>query len=160
MPLVTLTLDRVLDLQRHHGSRFGRQHTLFGIESGGVRHADLYIAGWPEIREGATVTALLHEPDDWRSLAGWIEHDTGRIVGFGLVGPVFRAVVSIAAALWFLSFVIFPSADATGEMKLLAGGIAAVAALSAAGALYTWQRVRSRRALLRSALPAAIPPAP
>lgn len=160
MPLVTLTLDRVVDLQRHHGSRFGRQHTLFGIESGGERHAGLYVEGWPEIREGSTITALLRERDDWQTLAGWIEHDSGSIVGFGLAAPILRAAVSIAAAAWCLGFAVFPSAEATEQMKHLAAGIAAVASLSAAGALYAWQRLRSQRALLRSAVRVANPPAP
>lgn len=152
MPLVTLRLDRVFDLQRHRGSSFRAQHTTFCIESGGSERLGLRIEGWPAIREGTTITALLREPHDWRTLAGWIEHDSGEIVLRGVAGPVLQAAASIAAVGWCLWFLAVDGVGAASETRRVAIGIAVLMSINAAMACRSLWRIRADRALLRASL--------
>lgn len=75
---VTITFDRVFDIvptsQRKRVVR-----TEFGFQAGDLKQERVAVPGSPRIEDGMTVTALLDRPGDWRSLLGWVNHETGEI---------------------------------------------------------------------------------
>lgn len=58
-----------------------RGSTFFNFASRGEHQYNVQILGWPRIRKGMKVTALLEEPGNWQTLKGWIDHESGQIVG-------------------------------------------------------------------------------
>jgi hypothetical protein len=83
MPLfmneVTVTFDRVFDIV--HRSPYNRvPFTGFGFQAGDVKKYAIEVPGSPRIEAGMTVTAVLLRPGDWRTLLGWVNHETGEIV--------------------------------------------------------------------------------
>lgn len=80
MEQVTATFDRVFDVQRQVRDIFGSKFTTFGFELQGERFFDLSVPGWPSLHDGITVTALLRETGNWKTLIGWVEHGSGEVV--------------------------------------------------------------------------------
>ena len=71
MQVITLTLERVFDIQRREATRFIPRHTHFSFESEGRPHYAVQAPGWPSIEVGHTLTVLLDTPDNWQTLVGW-----------------------------------------------------------------------------------------
>lgn len=71
--LRTVCMERVFDL--HRLARKDDRYTLFSFESRGRRHFGIQIEGWPDIRDGMTVTALMDDEMEWNGLFGWFDHD-------------------------------------------------------------------------------------
>lgn len=80
MQRVTVTFDLVFDLRRVPGSRLRGRRTLFSFTADGETHRELNMQGWPRLQVGDTITALLPRKGDWRTLVGWVNHDTGEVV--------------------------------------------------------------------------------
>lgn len=75
---VTITFDQVFEIVRD--SRRNRAPcTEFGFQSGVVKEHGIAVPGSPQIEAGMTVTAVLERPGDWRTLLGWVNHETGEI---------------------------------------------------------------------------------
>lgn len=71
----TVVFDDVSDVVVARGS------TFFNFVSRGEHQYSVQILGWPRIRKGMKVTALLEEPGNWQTLKGWIDQESGQIVG-------------------------------------------------------------------------------
>ncbi|HEY4080219.1 MAG TPA: hypothetical protein VGM81_05955 [Burkholderiaceae bacterium] len=101
MQKLTVTFERVFDVVRQSPGLLshGREEkTLFGLESGQVKHYGVSILGFPRIESGMTVTALLSKADDWHSLVGWLDHATGDIAGSKRANTFAAFAVALMAA--------------------------------------------------------------
>ncbi len=78
MQLITLRLDRVFDVVSDR-TRQGN-HTVFSFESDGHRHFSVKLPGHHALRDGMLVTAMLARENDWESLQGWRDHETGEVI--------------------------------------------------------------------------------
>ncbi|PLQ00432.1 hypothetical protein CYJ10_12470 [Cupriavidus pauculus] len=82
--------------------------TSFNFSANGKREYAVSIADRVSLRDGMTVTALLEEPDNWHTLRGWIDHETGRIAGTG--SPAWHLWTALTCVLpfAFLPFYVMP----------------------------------------------------
>jgi hypothetical protein len=84
MDALTIRFDEVWLVRQDGGwgyrSYWPRQ-TVFSFMSAGKYVPYVTTPGWPGIHNGLTVTALLEVTDDWKSLLGWINRETGEIAG-------------------------------------------------------------------------------
>jgi hypothetical protein len=122
MPLITLRLDRVFDVvyvRPKNGN-----HTLFSFESDGHRHFGVMLPGRLTLRDGMVVTALLARENDWQSLQGWRDHETGEVVHDATLRELmvipFAVMLAIAAA-------NVRDSNPVGAALLVLAGIALVA---------------------------------
>lgn len=81
------------------------KHTVFTFVCDGVYVPYVTVHGWPEIDAGTSVTALLREAGDWKTLVGWVNERTHEVAApdfkGALLGCVFAAVFT-ALFFWFL----------------------------------------------------------
>ena len=122
MPMITLRLDRVFDVV-YDQSR-DRNHTLFSFESDGRRHFGVMLPGRLTLRDGMVVTALLERENDWQTLQGWRDHETGDIVHDATLREL--AVIPFAVVLVIAAVDVRDSDPVVAALLVLAG-IAAVA---------------------------------
>lgn len=92
MPLETVRFDRVFGVV--HTSQNRRLVTLFGFESAGRKEYSVAVPGTPRVESGMTVTAYFEEADNWQTLIGWRDHETGEIVCVPDAEPLFMCVWS------------------------------------------------------------------
>lgn len=78
MHLVAIKFDRIFDIVRDPSGR-GNYPTLFSFESAGKRYFSVSISGAPRLESGMEVIAALAQRDDWKSLEGWKDVQTGKI---------------------------------------------------------------------------------
>lgn len=78
MHLVAIKFDRVFDIVQDPSGR-GAYPTLFSFESAGKRYFSVSISGAPRLESGMEVIAALAHRDDWKSLEGWKDVQTGTI---------------------------------------------------------------------------------
>ena len=76
MQVISVTFDQVMHVHRNRANQFNPQHTLFTFISAGVYFPYVKVFGWPNIDVGTTVTAILRKPNDWKSLAGWVNQES------------------------------------------------------------------------------------
>jgi hypothetical protein len=113
-------------------TRYGA-YTAFNSTIDGQRQYAVQLLGTVRVESGMIVTAVLRDPNDWQTLEGWIDHQSGRIEGvssisslrfaailFGslfvaavVLGVVFRSVegehlLAIAMSLFFGSVALIP----------------------------------------------------
>lgn len=93
----TVTFTRVFDfLDITSGKK--APGTVFSFEMASGRQFGIYVPDKPRIQEGDTITALLRKPDDWQTLAGWINHETGEIVGPGRARVLMHLITVLAGS--------------------------------------------------------------
>lgn len=102
MMQVTVTFDRVFDVQRVSATRDNPKQTLFGFQSRAMRQCGVTVPGWPQIEPGMTVACLLKEPENWQTLQGWKNLDTGEVVG-----PDIARMAGSLALCFFMSLYVF-----------------------------------------------------
>lgn len=155
-----VTFDRVFDIQRRAGSRFQQQHTQFSFSSNGTPHYSVSVHGWPTVAEGMTITALLREADNWQSLAGWVNHQSGEIVAPNCLRSALN-VITTAALAAFSSLLSFGAgaypASLTG--KIFAGLSVATLALLCVSNTRQYLRERRERNVILALLPGLQPSA-
>jgi hypothetical protein len=90
MQLLTTTFDRVFDVvcPSKYWAENREPQTSFGFQNRRGRQCGVSVPGSPQITPGMTVTAVLAEADNWQSLLGWVNHDTGELT-YASVGIVF-----------------------------------------------------------------------
>jgi hypothetical protein len=118
MQRITITLDRVFDITT--GSARGRHPCTFvNFQSGALSQFGIALPGSPGLRNGMTVTALLDKYDNWQTLLGWVDHETGEIVCWSRGQEVlfFAALVPISALLAYSSQE-FPEISLAGLLLL------------------------------------------
>ena len=100
MHAVTVTFERIFDLQRHEASKSCPKHTTFGFVSGGEPHYAVSVPAWPTFEVGITVTVLLRKEGNWQSLTGWVNHQSGEVITPNYQRSTFYALLSAALALF------------------------------------------------------------
>jgi len=78
MHLLKIQFDRVFDVVQDPIKSYSYS-TLFSFESGGKRYFSVSIAGKPRLENGMQIVAALLKNDDWQSLVGWKDLNTGQI---------------------------------------------------------------------------------
>lgn len=106
MLVVTLTLDRVFDVQRETGTDGNQPCTTFSFEASGQRHFAINAPGHPVLEAGHCLSFVLGRPGHWQTVQGWRNHSTGEVVlpraayaFLGLLGGLLMSVLSLVA-LW------------------------------------------------------------
>jgi hypothetical protein len=80
----TVRFDKVSLVRRDGGwgyRNYWPRQTVFSFMSDSKYFPYVAAPGWPAIHDGLRVTALLESPDDWKSLLGWVNRETGEIAG-------------------------------------------------------------------------------
>lgn len=96
MQKITIRLERVFDVAITSTSSNGPVKTLFSFESSKKRHFGIVADGTPSLQSGQTITAILRRENDWRTLEGFIIHETKEI-----------SCRSPSFSLWPLPMIIF-----------------------------------------------------
>lgn len=94
MPLETVRLKRVFGVVQTSQNR--RPITLFGFESASRKEYSVAAPGKPRIESGMTITAYLTEANNWETLIGWRDHETGEIVCQPEGEPIFLCAWSMS----------------------------------------------------------------
>ncbi|KAB1594839.1 hypothetical protein LGM63_27715 [Burkholderia cepacia] len=93
-------------------TRFGT-HTTFNATIDGQRQYAVQILGTVRVESGMIVTAVLRNPNDWQTLEGWRDHQSGRIEGVASIASLrFAAILfgALFASVVVLGFVFRPVA--------------------------------------------------
>jgi hypothetical protein len=96
MQHLTITIERVLHVQRNAPSGLEGRHTVFSFVSEGQYFQDIAVPGWPRVEDGTRVVALLRERGNWNSLVGWVDTDTGDVVAPDPTSALLRAGAALA----------------------------------------------------------------
>jgi hypothetical protein len=100
---VTVTLEdigRVVEQKDQYGLRTVR--LTFNVTVAGRRQYAVQIAGAPRLEDGMVVTAVLRDPKNWQTLAGWLNHATGEICGVESPGkPLFFFLFGLLASVLY-----------------------------------------------------------
>ncbi|MFA9441678.1 hypothetical protein ACDA63_18775 [Uliginosibacterium sp. sgz301328] len=102
---------RVFDVVRVDPPLLARNRevkTLFSFEDDIGRHIGLSVAGLPRLEPGMRVIALLSRENDWQSLIGWLDLDTGEIAGIDSWN-IGCALVMCLGAVGVLLMIVFTS---------------------------------------------------
>lgn len=102
---VTITFNRVFDVVRFRDYE-KPAHSLFGFETSSGKYYGVEIPGHPRIEAGDTVTALLSTPNNWKTLKGWVNHQTREIAAptAGASGIASVAMFIAAGACLYLTW--------------------------------------------------------
>ena len=151
MQKVTVTFDFLFDVCRLPGFLGASRRTEFSFTCGDVTRKGVMVQGWPPLRVGHTVTALLRKAGDWSSLIGWFNHNTGEVTfprpdrGFRhLVLPIFAGWLLVALVHFvFTVNAVTLSRGATNLLLLMWGCYGALVLLLAL--FVTVRKARLRR---------------
>lgn len=108
MHTVTLQMTEVFD--RVPTGKWGTS-TLFSFKTADKRILGVTVPGHPRIEPGMTITAVLQKPDNWQTLWGWVDHDTGEVVM-----PTSMSITAVLSILIFLlAFIVITISLPFGE---------------------------------------------
>jgi hypothetical protein len=79
MYTVRVTFDEVLHVHRNSASLTSPKHTVFSFMSNYQYTPYVTVPGFPELRPGMKVVALLRKENDWKSLVGWRNLETNEV---------------------------------------------------------------------------------
>ncbi|MDB5806287.1 MAG: hypothetical protein JWN73_3609 [Betaproteobacteria bacterium] len=108
MQPVTVTFERIFDVRQGYLGIRGMR-TTFGFENSRMRKEEACVRGFPEFRNGMTVTLLLGRNDDWRTIIGWVDHANGEVTAPSMIPPV--ATLIIAGCVILFCVFALPAAD-------------------------------------------------
>jgi len=117
---VTITFDRVFDVVRFRGYETP-PHTLFGFQASTGKFHAVRVPGSPQILAGDTVTALLSKQNDWQTLRGWINHQTGEIAAPSAGGGYLASAAMFITA-GFCLYLTWFSVSSLMAVPFLIGG--------------------------------------
>jgi hypothetical protein len=87
---VTTTFLRVFDITRMRGG------VMFGFEDRDGVHFCVRAPYGSRLEPGATITALLGKPGDWKTASGWVDRGTGRIhMRSSVLSPLILVVLGV-----------------------------------------------------------------
>lgn len=95
MPLETVHMARVFGVT--HTSQNRKRVILFGFENANRKEYSVAAPGSPRIESGMTITAYLSKADNWQTLVGWRDHETGEIVCDSGRGATLLCIWSVLA---------------------------------------------------------------
>jgi hypothetical protein len=124
MQAIITRFDQVLHVKRW-GSLTGPRSTTFSFRAGGGYTPYVTVDANPELRDGMNVLAFLRRQDDWKSLVGWKDLDTGKLA---IPAPTaYRKTLLIQAAASIALLVAWlmgaPTAGVIAGLTILAGGL-------------------------------------
>lgn len=76
---VVTKFDDILHIHRNETSRGTPRHTVFSFMSDFKYTPYVTVPGFPRLEKGMRVAALLREENDWKTLIGWRDLDTGAL---------------------------------------------------------------------------------
>lgn len=129
MAPLTVVFDEITNVRRVRSTKFAPAHTVFRFVSQSKLTGDVTVPGHPRLESGMRVRPLLRRAGDWRTLVGWVDVDTGAVVGPKPGERLFNLVVLIGLLLvilvvWFYSGL--PVALIQPSQWMLAGILALV----------------------------------
>lgn len=81
MTPVTIVFDEITNVRRVRSTKFAPAHTVFSFVSQSKLTGDVTVPGHPRLDSGMRVRPLLRRAGDWHTLVGWVDVDTGSVVG-------------------------------------------------------------------------------
>lgn len=81
MHAISVVFDEVLHVHRNRASKSAPEHTVFSFMSNFKYTPYITVPGSPRLEPGMKVRALLREPEDWKTLVGWLDLTTGELAG-------------------------------------------------------------------------------
>ncbi|MCQ9373044.1 hypothetical protein NMQ14_02130 [Methyloversatilis sp. XJ19-13] len=119
---VITRFDRVFDVVRIEAGDGTHRHTLFGFQNSKMRQCGVKVPGWPAIAPDTSYAIVLNSQDNWQSIEGWINLETGEVARNHASASAAITVFSIfVLVMLFLNDV---SSWPTTMFLLLTGGIA------------------------------------
>lgn len=79
MEEMRVTFEAVEHVHQHRATSAFPKYTHFSLMWGGKYHLYISVPGWPEVKAGTTVVAVLRERDNWKTLVGWVNTETGEV---------------------------------------------------------------------------------
>ena len=70
---------------------------MFGFESASRKEYSVSVSGKPRVESGMTITAYLGQADNWQTLIGWRDHESGEIICEPEAEPLIVCAGSFAA---------------------------------------------------------------
>lgn len=98
MQLATVRFDRLFDIGYQNFPK--RRYTFFSFQHGEALHYGVRMPGKLRLKSGMVVTACLLKQDDWRTLAGWYDHSSGKTVTANPAVAIWTALATI----WMTAF--------------------------------------------------------
>lgn len=151
MSKVTVRFDEIARVSRDGGwtgRNYWPRQTVFSFMSDFKYFPYVAAPGWPEIREGLTVTALLEKPGDWKSMLGWVNHDSGEIAAPNPVEYMKQAGVDFVYFLLGVTLIIAGAQQA--DVLALAGTLfTAFMAYDLLSVFKDWRKAKITRAALK-----------
>ncbi|MFA9441773.1 hypothetical protein ACDA63_19255 [Uliginosibacterium sp. sgz301328] len=107
MQQITVTFTRLFDVVRFDPPFLSRDRvrTAFGFEDRTGKHYGICVPGLPRLEPGMKVIALLERENDWSSLRGWLDLETGALVG---IDPAEFPLIIFMGLIGIVSLVTFP----------------------------------------------------
>lgn len=151
MNKVIVTFDRVFDIVRRlMGSRM--PCTEFGFQNGDTKKYGITAPGLPRIEAGMTVTAVLRRPDDWQTLIGWVDHETGEIACRSPMLEIGGFAALLIGAIW-AHYLMDSHSIVAGLVLVLAISLCVGGVVRMREAMLARRFLRRIRATLRNAAP-------
>lgn len=146
MPMTSMTFEKILYVKKVGGGRIP-EWTEFGFVSNERSYEGVLVPGRPHIDAGISVTALLRKKDDWRTLDGWINNQSGEIAVGDAIYHVYLGV-PVALASYFCTRLAAIASPIDG-MRVDFYFNSAFALLMAAGAAVALRRYWTIRSVTR-----------
>jgi hypothetical protein len=89
--LVTVTLSNVSGVVT--ATTRNGPYTAFNFTADGRRQYAVQMYGLVRVEDGMTVTAALRDPNNWQTLEGWLDHQSGRVEGVAPIGALRFAAI-------------------------------------------------------------------
>jgi hypothetical protein len=109
MYTVVVQFEDILHVHRNESNRTTPRHTVFSFMSDFKYTPYVSVPGFPRLEKGMRVVALLRNENDWKSLVGWRDLDTGAIAA---PDPSFHVRRLVFFSLWVVVFFYFMLKDA------------------------------------------------
>lgn len=84
--------DQILHVHRNEANRTTPRHTVFSFMSQFKYTPYVSVPGFPRLEPGMRVVALLREQDNWKTLVGWRDLDTGSLAAPDARFHVYRLI--------------------------------------------------------------------
>lgn len=145
--------DEILHVHRNETNRTTPQHTVFSFISNFEYTPYVCVPGFPRLAAGMQVAALLREQDNWKTLVGWRDLDTGLLAAPDARFHLYRLLFLVV---WLLVFGYGVASRSTPFNNVMA--LVAILVLACFGAfvlleLLALRRARTDCAALQTLLP-------
>ncbi len=114
--------DEILHVQRNETNRTTPKHTVFSFMSNFEYTPYVSVPGFPRLAAGMRVAALLREKDNWKTLVGWRDLDTGSMAKPDIKFHTYRLFFSVV---WLLlaGYGVVTQSSALGNLAPLLAAV-------------------------------------